>query len=178
MVELCACPSPLRDTSSPTRRFHCARCAGVTPFGKRLSLDETRKLIGQAHSLLDRLLADITYANEAVYGIRGRPEGNEGKPKGSHANPSVRYGRGNLDEPDPWDESAALLALAAQWVKQATAWLINADEAAGLALLKTETHRGPAQHTPAPFHDSIPANRPDLAQAHAAKNRRGLRGEL
>lgn len=171
MIDLCHCPSPLRDTGSPTRRFHCTRCGGATPSGRRLNLEDVAHLVATAHSVLDRLLTDMTYAHEAVYGLRERPAGEGGPPGGAHSDPV-------LSAVSQRDDALRLMALAAQWVKQATAWLMNADEAAGLALYKTDGHRGLPDHTPMPYHDTIPTGRPDLAQAHAAKSRRDGRGEL
>lgn len=172
-IDLCACPAPLRDTSSPTRRHWCVRCGGATPFGRRLSLEETARLVGQAHSFLDRLLPDMTYATQACYGLRSHPSEGGGPPAGGHSDPT-------LNGVASREAAMVFLALAAQWVKQATAWLAKADEAAGLALLRTDPHRGPADHTPAPYHDpaTLYAGRPDLAQAHAAKARRADRGDL
>lgn len=169
-MNVCHCNSPVRDTSSPTRRFWCVECGGATSFGRRLSLDETRRLVDQAHSLLDRILTDVTYATESCYGIQASL-GEGGRPSG-HSDPTGRINQQRRSD------AAVLLALSCQWVKQSVAWLANADEAAGLALYTTDPHRGPADHVKAPFHDSIPANRPDLARAHDARARRQGRGEL
>lgn len=169
-MEVCRCDAPLRDTSSPTRRSWCSRCGGVTAYGRRLSLEETRRLVEQAHSLLERILTDITYATESVYGIQASL-GEGGRPSG-HSDPTSRINQ------ERRSDSATFLALSAQWVKQSVAWLTNADEAAGLALYGTDPHRGPTDHVKAPHHDTFPAGRPDLAQAHDAKAKRSARGEL
>lgn len=170
-IELCACHTPLRDTSSPTRRFHCARCTGVTPYGRRLSLEETARLVATAHSILDRLLSDLTYANQAVYGLHERPCGEGAPPRGSHSDPT-------LGAVTARQEALQFMALAAQWVRQATSWLINADEAAGLALQKTDPHRGVPDHVKAPHHDTFPTGNPGLTAALNAQARRRARGEL
>lgn len=169
-MDLCRCSSPTRDTSSPTRRFWCVECGGATSFGRRLSLEETRRLVDQAHSLLERILTDIVYATESVYGIQASL-GEGGRPSG-HSDPTARINQQRRSD------SAVFLGLSAQWVKQSVAWLANADEAAGLALYGTDPHHGPADHVKAPFHDSIPTGRPDLARAHDARERRQGRGEL
>lgn len=169
-MEVCRCDAPLRDTSSSSRRFHCVRCSGVTAYGRRLSLDETRRLVGQAHSLLERILVDITYATESVYGIQASL-GEGGRPSG-HSDPTSRINQ------ERRSDSATFLALSAQWVKQSVAMLTNADEAVGRALYGTDPHRGPTEHVKAPHHDTFPAGRPDLAQAHNARERRRGRGEL
>lgn len=167
------------DANQPARRFHCVHC-DRNVSGKGLSLEESAHLIGKAHSLLDRLLTDLVFATEATYGIGTPPEYQGGRPSG-HSDPTVRVGRGNPDLPhqsDRWADAAMFLALCTQWIKQATALLLNADEAAGLALQATDTHRGPADHVRAPYHEPIPPGRTDLAAAHDAKQKRAGRGEL
>lgn len=182
-MNICHCKAPLRDTSSPTRRMWCSRCKGATASGHRPTVDETRRLVDQARSLLEKILKDVVLGTEAVYGIQAPADTNGAgcRPKGSHSTPTERIGRGdptNDEQPDRWADSATCLALSGQWVKTAVSMLVNADEAAGLALYLTDPHRGPADHVKAPFHDSIPANRPDLLRAHDARERRQGRGEL
>jgi hypothetical protein len=71
----------------------------------------------------------------------------------------------------------AYAAIAARLLEEAVRALRSADDAIGGALIAAEPP-GPKDHTPAPFHD--PATlyaRPDLAEAHSARDRRHLRGE-
>lgn len=153
--------------------------------GGRLSLEETAHLTAWAHSLLDKILTDLALTHEALYGLQAPPESNGGgRPKGSHSEPAVRAGKGwttpEGEYRDRWLEASAAAGMAAQWVKTAVSNLVLADEAAGLALLKTDPHRGLAEHVPAPYHDpaTLRTGRPDLAAALDAQHRRRGRGEL
>lgn len=167
----CECPRPVRDTADSDRRHRCAACAGWTLTGPPVTAGEVAFLLRQARSFIDRLNIDHRYATEAAYGLQAPSELRGGK--GGHSNPTAApWTSGHRRADCAWWSS-----LAGQQLKQAVAWLRAADESIGRACDNVD-NPGPADHTPAPYHDKILADRPDLAGPHAAQARRRGRGEL
>lgn len=146
----------------------------------RLGPGEVAYLLRHARSLLDRLETDHRYCHEAAYGLQAPTGLRSGA--GGHSDPTAApwtalRGKKGEERESARAECARLTLEAAGQLKQAVACLVLADETIGRACHAVD-NPGPKDHTPAPFHDTIPAGRPDLSAAHAAKARRGLRGDL
>lgn len=143
---------------------------------------EVAYLLRQARSLLDRLEDDHRYCHEAAYGLQAPTGLRSGA--GGHSDPtaapwtSMRGERGEERE-SARAECARFLAEAGGRLKQAVAMLVVADETIGRACHAVD-NPGPADHTPAPYHDpaTLRADRPDLAGPVAAQARRRGRGDL
>lgn len=168
---LCVCEQPLHADDST--RWWCKACGGAAPRGRRLPQREALEVCDRAAGITARLRADLVYAEQATYGIRARPD--HAAHQTGHSDPTAGGVTGG-----PRSDAGQWVALAGQWARQALAWLVLADEAAGRALIATDPHRGQADHVAAPYHDAqtLYPGRPDLQLAHAAKQRRAQRGEL
>lgn len=167
-MRLCHCAAPLRCTTV-LDRTRCLRCAGWTAHGRILHPDRTAVLAGEARSLLAKLADDYPYVHDLAHDPTRRPQ------NGRAAGVSDPTGRAVADTTR--QTIRALTVISDRLLERAVRDLRNIDEAIGDALLAAEPP-GPVDHTPAPFHDTIPANRPDLEDAHAARHRRQGRGEL
>lgn len=170
-MRLCNCPAPLRSTAS-LERLRCLRCAGWTPHGRLLTVDRNVVQTNELISLATKIGEDYGWVHDLAHDP-GRRGGAGGRSSGV-ADPTLELIL--MHERRPF--IAAYATLAGRLVDRALVALRNADEAVGDALYCAELP-GPADHTPAPFHDptSLYPGRPDLAEAHAAKNRRRARGE-
>lgn len=160
------CPSgPARSTNP----FRCFRCGGWLGHGWLLAPPAVKLLASDAASLLDRLVVDYPFVHDLAHNPTRRAQngrsGAVGDPTGN-----------NVADPRRARIHAYSL-IVDRLVERAVRDLRYADEAAGDALYAAEPP-GPQDHTKAPFHDAIPANRPDLADAHDARDRRRDRGEV
>ena len=181
-MKLCVCPAPLRATAE-LDRLRCLRCGHWTPHGGLPSTERVTILVREATSLAGQLATDYAWAHSVAFDPARRGGGRNAKgvhadPTGSVAADDRRHAPGHPLEGHPVGRLAVrdYTAVAARLLERAVRALRAADEAIGEALLAAEPP-GPVDHTPAPYHDSIPANRPDLADAHAARARRHTRGE-
>jgi hypothetical protein len=151
--------------------LRCARCSGWTPHGGLPSIERVAILTREITSLTTRLADDYAWA----HGIAFAPgSGNgAGRRRGGHSDPT-----GGVIADQTRITVRAYTAIAARLLEGAVRSLRNADEAIGDALYAAEPP-GPKDHTPAPFHDpaTLYPGRPDLAEAHAAQDRRHIRGE-
>lgn len=176
-MKLCVCPAPLRATAE-LDRLRCLRCGQWTSHGGLPSPERVAILVREATSLAGQLATDYAWAHSIAFDPARRGGTRNGK--GSHADPtgSVAADDRRLDDGRPVGRLAVrdYTAVAARLLERAVRALRAADEAIGEALLAAEPP-GSRDHTPAPYHDSIPADRPDLADAHAARARRHTRGE-
>jgi hypothetical protein len=160
------CPSGPWRSANP---FRCFRCGGWLGHGRLLEPPDLKLLAGEATSLLGRLLEDYPYVHDLAHSPTRRPQngrsGVVGDPTGNHVG-------------DPRRARIRAYGLVVdRLVERAVRDLRHADEAAGDALYAAEPP-GPAGDIPSPYGDPIPANRPDLEDAHAARGRRRGRGEL
>jgi hypothetical protein len=166
-----SCPTgPLRhgDTPDPLR---CARCGGWTPHGALPSIERVAILAREVASLTARLADDYAWAHGISFAPNGRS--GAGGRRGGHSDPT-----GGVIADETRITVRAYTAIAARLLETAVRALRSADEAIGDALLAAEPP-GPKDHTPAPYHDpaTLFPGRPDLADAHAARDRRHTRGE-
>lgn len=170
-MKLCGCPSPLRSTAI-LERLRCLRCAGWTPHGRFLNVDRSVIYTNELISLATKIGDDYGWVHDLAHDPTRRGHGN-GR-SSDVADPTLQLILTNERRP----YIAAYTTIASRLVERAVQALRSADEAIGDALLAAELP-GPADHTPAPFHDpsSLYPGRPDLADAHAAKDRRRARGE-
>lgn len=159
-------PLRLGNNLDPLR---CARCGGWTPHGALPSRERVAILARETASLTNKLADDYAWAHGIAF-APNTTNGTGGRRRG-HSDPT-----GGLITDDTRITVRAYTAIAARLLEQATRAMRHADEAIGDALLAAEPP-GPKDHTKAPYHDTIPDNRPDLAEAHAARNRRLARGE-
>ena len=154
-----------------TDPHHCARCSGWTPHGGLPSTERVAILAREITSLTNRLADDYAWA----HGIAFAPASGNGTGgrRGGHSDPT-----GGVIANQTRITVRAYTAIAARLLEGAVRSLRNADEAIGDALYAAEPP-GPKDHTPAPFHDpaTLYPGRPDLAEAHAARDRRRARGE-
>lgn len=161
-------PLRLGDRPDPLR---CSRCGGWTPHRSLPAVDRVSLLAGEAASLAAKLAADYAWAHSIglAPGRRQEPGGRSG----GHSDTT-----GGVIADDTHIIVRAYATIAARLLEQAVRALRSADEAIGDALLAAEPP-GPADHTPAPFHDpaTLYPGRPDLEAAHAAQDRRIARGE-
>lgn len=165
------CPTgPLRlgDAPDPLR---CAKCGGWTPHGGLPSIERVAILAREVTSLTARLADDYAWAHGIAFAPGGR-NGAGGRRNG-HSDPT-----GGVVADQTRIIVRAYTAIAARLLEAAVRSLRSADEAIGDALFAAEPP-GPADHTPAPFHDpaTLYPGRPDLAEAHAAQQRRHTRGQ-
>lgn len=162
---------PLRAGDHPDP-LRCARCAGWTPHGGLPSHERVTILARQVASLTDKLADDYAWAHGISFAPPSR-NGNGGGRRHGHTDPTL-----GVITDHRRVIVRAYTAIAARLLEQAVRALRSADEAIGDALLAAEPP-GPADHTPAPFHDPaiLYPGRPDLAEAYAALERRHGRGE-
>lgn len=162
------CPTgPLRDTEQ-LEPFRCHRCGGWTPHGALPSIERANILARETASLVAKLAEDYAWAHSVAFAPTRR--GSNGRAPG-HSDPTGN-GTANTKRQIVKDYTT----IAARLLERAVRALRSADEAIGDALFAAEPP-GPVDHTPAPYHEPIPANRPDLEDAHAAQHRRQARGE-
>lgn len=159
---------PLRLGGNPDP-LRCARCAGWTPHGGLPSIERVAILAREVVSLTGKLADDYAWA----HGISFAPKTNIGTNGRRHGHSDTT---GSIVTERTQIIVRAYTAIAARLLEHAVRGLRSADEAIGDALLAAEPP-GPKDHTPAPYHDTIPQNRPDLVEAHAARARRFARGE-
>lgn len=163
-------PGPLRlgDNPDPLR---CARCGGWTPHGELPSRERVTILAREVAGFAARLADDYAWAHGISFA-----------PGGSNGSGGRRQGHSDPTGGVVADQTRILVrfyaAIAARLLETAVRALGSADEAIGDALFTAEPP-GPKDHTPAPYHDpaTLFPGRPDLAEAHAAKDRRHTRGE-
>lgn len=167
-MNLCDCPTPTRRIGEGNvDRLRCADCGGYTPHGPDLDPAELRRRVRFAIGRLLNLAEEYRWASEYV------PR------KAVHVSVS---GSGTADPTgnsatDPVvARIAAWRTIAARAIDQLLERADLADAALGEARYVADP--GPADHVRSAYHDAIPANRPDLVEAHAAKARRRGRGEL
>jgi len=158
---------PLRATEQADR-LRCFACGGWTPYGQLPSIERVALLAREAASILAQLDVDYRWAHSVAFAptrrsVNGRGSGH-GDPTGSQVGSTARA------------RTKDFAAVAARLLERAMRDLRAADEAVGEALQAAEPH-GPADHTKAPYHDTVPANRPDLAVAYDARSDRYARGE-
>lgn len=170
-MKLCQCPAPLRSTTTP-EHLRCLRCAGWTPHGRLSNVEHIITVTSEAISLVQKLAEDYGWVHDLAYDPTRRGHGN-GRTS-DVADPTLALVLAGERRP----MIAAYATIASRLTERALVALRNADEAIGDALYCAEPP-GPADHTPAPFHDphSLYPGRPDLEAAHAAQNRRRTRGE-
>lgn len=162
---------PLRSTAN-LERFRCFACGGWTPHGPLLAASTVTALAREATSILAQLADnDYRWAHSVALAPTRRRNPAEANGKGGHGDPT---GGHVGDEARARTRDYAVVA--ARLLERALRDLRAADEAIGEALYAAEPP-GPVDHTKAPYHDTIPANRPDLADAHEARGRRWGRGE-
>ncbi len=170
-MRFCDCPAPLRSTAS-LERLRCLRCAGWTPHGRMTPVDRNVLTTNELVSLATKIGEDYSWVHDLAYNPTRRGHGN-GRST-DVADPTLNLILTNERRPF----IAAYATIASRLLERALVALRNADEAIGDALYYAEPP-GPADHTPAPFHDpaTLFPGRPDLAEAHAAQARRRGRGE-
>lgn len=169
-MRLCQCPRPLRATSS-LERLRCLRCAGWTPHGRVPTVERTIAQTGELVSFAAKIGEDYGWVHDLAHDPTRRGHGN-GRST-DVANPTLEV---LMHERRPL--IVAYATVAGRLLERSLITLRQADEAIGDALYCAE-RPGPADHTPAPFHDpaSLFPGRPDLAEAHAAQDRRRARGD-
>lgn len=162
---------PLR-SSEQGDPLRCFRCGGWTPHGGLPSHKRITILAREVSGITGRLAEDYAWAHGIAFAPTARSGAGGGRRKG-HSDPTL-----GVIADDRRIMVRSYAAIAARLLEQAVRALRLADEAAGEALLAAEPP-GPADHTPAPFHDpaTLYPGRPDLEQAHAAQARRHGRGE-
>jgi hypothetical protein len=165
------CPDgPLRSTGN-VERLRCFACGGWTPHGRLLPIDHVAALAREATSILAQLERDYRWAHSVAFAPTRRRNPAEASGKGDHGDPT---GDHVADTARARTRDFAIVA--ARLLERAVRDLRAADEAIGEALLAAEPP-GPVDHTKAPYHDTMPDNRPDLADAYDARGRRWGRGE-
>jgi hypothetical protein len=169
-MRLCQCAAPLRSTAQPDP-LRCFACGAWTPHGALPTTQRISLLTSEVASLAAEL--DAAYAWSHSIGLTGTPLCDGSQTRGRHSDPT-----GNAIADPARSTIRAYAIIAARLVEQAVRALRSADEAIGEALLAAEPP-GPVDHTPAPFHDpaTLFPGRPDLADAHSAKDGRHARGE-
>lgn len=159
---------PLRLGNQPDP-LRCARCGGWTPHGGLPSHERVAILAREVASLAAQFAEDYAWAHSVAFDPTRRPTAGNGR--GGHSDPT-----GSAVTDKRRLMIRAYTAIAARLLEAAVRAMRSADDAIGSALLAAEPP-GPKDHTPAPYHDTIPQNRPDLVEAHAARARRFTRGE-
>lgn len=178
-MRLCVCTAPLRDPDG-AERLRCARCSGWAADGGLPSPERVAILVREATSLAAQLAVDYRWAHSVAFDPARRDSAGGGNGRGRHGDPT-----GNVVADDRRTKEGRPVgrlavrnstAVAARLLERVVRDLRSADEAIGEALLAAEPP-GPRDHVRAPYHDTIPANRPDLEDAHDARRRRHARGE-
>lgn len=164
-MNLCVCPRPVRDLAH-VDRLRCAACAGLTPYGRTPDPTVLRRQVQHAIGRLLHLVDEYRWACEYV---PRRPPA-----VGRNGDRSDPTGNGAVDPQAA--TIAAWRTVAARAIDQLLERADLADAALGEARYVADP--GPSDHVRAPYHEPVPANRPDLVEAHAAKARRRARGDL
>lgn len=168
-MTLCACATPVRSLARRDR-LRCYRCGGWTAYGRPHNAERAQLAAGQITSLAARTSTDLAWLASVVHQPTRRSA-----PGRATTTADPVLGAVITNEARP---VSAYATIAARAVERALAWLHVADTAAGHALLAAEP-AGLADHIPAPYHDPavLYPGRPDLVEAHAAKERRAQRRE-
>lgn len=165
-MQLCDCPRPVRSLAAPDR-LRCHQCGGWTPHG-RTSPPIIDARIGETIRLLEHVSLEYVRSE----GLVPAPQGTRvAISRSGHGDPTGSTGASHRAQ-----QINAWRLLAACCAARAREWARHADAAIGMAWLTAETNRTP-DHTKAPYHEAIPAGRPDLEEAYAARDRRHARGE-
>jgi hypothetical protein len=136
--------------------------------GRLLEPAHLKVLVGDAVSFLTQLADDYPYVHDLAHNPTSRPQnGRSSAVADPTGNQVADAGRARIH---------VYALVVDRLIEGAVRDLRHADEAAGDALYAAEPH-GPKDHTRAPYHDTIPDNRPDLDEAYAAQDRRRARGE-
>lgn len=170
-MRLCQCPAPPRSTTA-LEHLRCLRCGQWTPHRRLVSVDRAAGLTNEIVSLATKIADDYGWVHDLAHDPTRRGHGNGHNP--DVADPTLELVLAGERRP----QIAAYATIAARLLERALSALRTADEAIGDALYCAEPP-GPADHTPAPFHDpaTLYPGRPDLEAAHAAQVRRRARGE-
>lgn len=128
-MKLCSCSRFVRDWRGD--RLRCSECHGWTPWGRPFSRDRLALVTGEIHSLVGRLLEDLSWDLDP--GRRGEPV--------RAAGPADPVGMAATDVRRVRVRSWA--SLAARLLERTLADLKLADEATGEALQAAES--GPAE---------------------------------
>ena len=163
------CPAgPWREGTDPPK---CWRCGGWVPHGPLLDPICLKVLAGEASSLLAKLVDDWPYVHDLAHNPTSRPQNGR---SGSRPDPT-----GNSASDRRRAVTAAYATVACRLVERVVVTLRHADDAAGSALYSAEPP-GPKDHVKAAYHDGRGplVGRPDIEDAHAARDRRRARGEL
>ncbi|MCA1572469.1 MAG: hypothetical protein LC798_19650 [Chloroflexi bacterium] len=167
-MNLCSCDTPTRRIGDGhVDRLRCALCAGYTPYGPELDLVELKRRVRFAIARILNVAEEYRWACEYV-------------PRRGPCVPVSRVESGDPTGNQAVSPQAAQIAswrlVAARAIDQLLDHADVADAALGEARYVADP--GPADHVKAAWHDTVPANRPDLADAYAARARRRERGEL
>jgi hypothetical protein len=177
-MNLCDCPRGPTRNAAP-KLLHCLRCAGWAPQGGLPSRERVDILAREAQSLLAKLAEDYAWARSISFAPQ-KPGNGQAPAHDDDEGDPIDYADpvGNVVANGRRLVVRAYSTVAARLLERVVHDLRLADEAIGDALLAAEPP-GPADHTPAPYHDpaTLFPGRPDLADAHAAKARRHTRGE-
>lgn len=168
-MRICDCTTK---NITPGERLRCQTCAGWTPYGRPLTNDKISRLAEETISILAKLLDDHQWLQGIIHSPTRQGDPIAIKQTG-HSDPT-----GQTTTDPQRLRIRNYVVLCGRLLEHINETARHADEAAGDAFLAAETRPpGGDPHVPAAYHDTIPQGRPDLEQAHHARDRRHTRGE-